>query len=74
MSFRKQPTSTKETPGDTPKEGGIVSLIDLAANLDDPLYRRVIGKLPIILEELKSMNATRRQQPSGSQTLRRYIE
>ena len=47
MSFQKQTTSAKETPGYTPEEGGIVSLIDLAANLDDPLYRRAIGKLSI---------------------------
>jgi hypothetical protein len=74
MSFQKQTTSAKETPGYTPEEGGIVSLIDLAANLDDPLYRRAIGKLSIILEELKSINATRTQQLSGRRSLHRYIE
>ena len=41
-----------------PEEGGVVSLIDLAANLDDPLYHRAIRKLSVILEELKSVNAT----------------
>ena len=30
-----------------------MSLIDLEANLDDPLYHRAIRKLSVILEELK---------------------
>jgi hypothetical protein len=42
------------------------SLIGLAANLDDPLYHRAIGKLSLILEELKSINATRTRQRRGS--------
>jgi len=39
MSSQKQTTSAKKTQGDAP-ESGVVSLIDLAANLDDPLYHR----------------------------------
>jgi hypothetical protein len=74
MSFQKQTTSTKKTPGYAPEEGGVVSLIDLAANLDDPLYHRSIRKLSVILEELKSVNATRTKQLRGSRALRRYIE
>jgi hypothetical protein len=51
-----------------------VSLIDLAANLDDPIYRRAIGKLSVIFEELESINATCMQPPQGGLGLRRYIE
>jgi len=51
-----------------------VSLIGLAANLDDPCNHRAIGKLSIILEELKSISAARTQQRRGSRALRRYIE
>ena len=39
MSFQKQTTSAKKTQGDAP-ESGVVSLIDLATNLEDPLYNR----------------------------------
>jgi len=71
MSFQKQTTSAKKTPGYAPEEGGVVSLIDLAANLDDPLYHRAIT---VILEELKSVNATRTKQLRSSGALGRYIE
>jgi hypothetical protein len=64
----------KKTQGDAPDILHEVSLIGLAANLDDPRYHRAIGKLSIILEELKSINATRTQQRRGSRALRRYIE
>ena len=73
MSFQKQTTSAKKTQGDAP-ESGVVSLIDLAANLDDPLCRGAIVNLPIILKELKSINATRTQQLRRSRALRRYVE
>jgi hypothetical protein len=71
---QKQTTSPKKTQGYAPGEGGVVSLIDLAANLEDPLYHPTVGKLSIILEELKSINATRTQQLRGTRALRRYIE
>jgi hypothetical protein len=64
----------KKKQGDAPDILHEVSLIGLAANLDDPRYHRAIGKLSIILEELKSINATRTQQRRGSRALRRYIE
>ena len=64
----------KKHQGDAPDILHEVSLIGLAANLDDPRYHRAIGKLSIILEELKSINATRTQQRRGSRALRRYIE
>jgi len=51
-----------------------MSLIGLAANLDDPIYRRAIGKLFFIFEELESINASRTQAPQGTLGLRRYIE
>jgi hypothetical protein len=71
MSFQEQSISARKTSAYAPEEGGIVSLIDLAANLDDPLCHR---KLSIILEELKSVSATRTQRRRGSRALRRYIE
>ena len=74
MSFQKQTSSAKKTQGYATEEGGVLSLIDLAANLEDPLYHPMVGKLSIILEELKSINATRTQQLRGSRALRRYIE
>jgi hypothetical protein len=75
MNFQKQTSSAKKTPGYAPEEGGGVSSIDLAANLDDPLYHhRAIRKLSVILEELTSVNATRTKQLRGSRALRRYIE
>jgi hypothetical protein len=74
MSFQKQTTSAKKTQRDAPEDGCVLSLIDLAANLDDPLCRGAIGNLPIILKELKSINATRTQQLRRSRALRRYVE
>jgi hypothetical protein len=74
MSFQKQRISIEKTPGYASEEGGVVSLINIAANLDDPLYHRTIGKLSIILKELKSINAKRRQHLGGSRALHRYIE
>jgi len=73
MSFQEK-SASKKTQDDAPDILHKVSLIGLAANLDDPRYHRAIGKLSIILEELKSINATRRQQRRGSRALRRYIE
>jgi hypothetical protein len=73
MSFQKQRISKEKTPGYTSEEGGVVSLINIAANLDYPLYHRTIGKLSI-LKELKSINAKRRQHLGGSRALHRYIE
>jgi hypothetical protein len=63
MSFQKQSSSARETQANAPEKRRAVSLIDLAANLDDPIYRRAIGKLSVIIEELESINATRTQQP-----------
>ena len=74
MSFQKQPPQQRKHRNYAPEERGVVSLIDLAANLDDPLYHRAIRKLSVILEELKSVNATRTKQLRGSRALRRYIE
>ena len=73
MSFQKQSTSAKKTQGDAPDKRHVVSLIGLAANLHDPIYRRAIGKSSVILEELESINATRTQPPRGSRALRRHI-
>ena len=74
MRFQEQSISAKKTQGDAPDGLREASLISLAANLDDPLYHREIGKLTIILEELKSINATHTRQRRGSRALRRYIE
>ncbi len=74
MSFQKQSSSARETQGNVPEKRRAESLIHLAANLDDPIYRRVIGKLSFIFEELKSINARRTQAPQGTLGLRRYIE
>jgi hypothetical protein len=74
MSFQEKSASRKKTQGDSPDILHEVSLIGLAATLDEPRYHRAIGKLSIVLEELKSINATRTQQRRGSRALRRYIE
>ena len=75
MSFQKQTTSAKKTQRYAPEDGGcVLSLIDLAANLDDPVCRGAIGNWPIILKELKSINATRTRQLRRSLALRRYVE
>jgi hypothetical protein len=74
MSFQKQSSPARKTQGDAPKKHRVVSLIGLAANLDDPIYRRAIGKLSVIFEELESINATRTQPPQGGLALRRYTE
>jgi hypothetical protein len=74
MSFQEQSMPAKKNRANPPDRLREVSLIGLAANLDDPLYYRTIGKLSIILEELKSINATVTQQRRGSQASRRYIE
>jgi hypothetical protein len=58
MSFQEKSISAKKIQDDAPDRLREVSLIGLAANLDDPLYHRTIGELSIILEELKSINAT----------------
>jgi hypothetical protein len=54
----KTSITAKRTPGYPLEQGGIVSLIELAANLDDSLYRRARGILSTMLEEVKSINAT----------------
>jgi hypothetical protein len=64
MSFQKESTSAEKTQVDAPDKRRVVSLIGLAANLHDPLYRRTIGKLSVIVEELESINAKRTQPPS----------
>ena len=74
MSFQKQTTPAKRIQRYAPEDGCVLSLIDLAANLDDPLCRGAIGNLPVILKELKSINATRTQQLRRSRVLRRYVE
>jgi hypothetical protein len=71
MSFQEQSISAKKTQGVAPDRLREVSLIVLAANLDDPLCHR---KLSIIFEKLKSINSTHTQQRRASQALRRYIE
>ena len=74
MSFQKQSISHKETPGYAPEAGGIVSLIHLAANLDDTFYHRALVNHFLIFEELQSINAKRRQQLGSRRALGRYIE
>jgi hypothetical protein len=74
MSFQKQSSSAGKTQGNALEQRRAASLIDLAANLDDPIYRRAIGKLSVIFEELESINATCMQPPQGGLGLRRYIE
>jgi hypothetical protein len=74
MRFQEQSISAKKTQGDAPDRLPEVSLIGLAANLDDPLYHRAIGELSIIFKELTAINATRTQLRGGSRALRRYIE
>jgi hypothetical protein len=73
MSFQKQSSSAGKK-GNALEQRRAVSLIDLAANLDDPIDRRAIGILSVIVEELESINATCRQPPQGRLGLRRYIE
>ena len=74
MSFQKQSGSAGKTQGNPLEQRRVVSLIDLAANLDDPIYCRAIGKVSVIFEELESINATCKQPPQGGLGLRRYIE
>ena len=74
MSSQKRSTSAKKTQGDAADKRRVVSLIDLAGNLHDPIYHQAIGELSVILEELKSINAIRIQPPRGSRALGRYIE
>ena len=74
MSFQKQSFSAKKTQGDAPDKRRVVSLIGLTANLHNSIYHRAIGKLSVILEELESINAKRKQPSRDSRALRRYIE
>jgi hypothetical protein len=74
MTIQKETISTKKISDHVPKDIGVVSLIDVAAHLDDPVYRRTIKTLSMILEELKSIKTPGRQQIRGSPTFRRYIE
>ena len=74
MSSQKQSSSAGKTQGNPLERRRTVSLIDLAANLDDPIYRRAIGKLSVIFEELGSIKATCMHPPQGGLGLRRYIE
>ena len=74
MSFQKRSTSAKKTQGVAADKRRVVSLIDLAGDLHDPIYHQAICELSVILEELKSINARRIQPPRGSRDLGRYIE
>ena len=74
MSFQKQSISAKKHRSMALDKRRVVSLIGLAANLHDPLYRRTIGKLSDIVEELESINAKRTQPHRAKRALRRYIE
>jgi hypothetical protein len=74
MNFQKQSNSAGKTQGNPLEQRPAVSLIDLAANLDDPIYRRAIGRLSVIFQELESINATCMQPAQGGLGVRRYIE
>ena len=74
MSLQKEPSSARKTEGDASEKRRAVSLIALAANLDDPIYRRAIGNLAVIFEELESINATHTRPPRGGLGLHLYIE
>ena len=74
MSFQKRSTSAKKAKGDAAHKRRVVSLIGLAGDLDDPISHQAIGELSVILEELKSINATSIQPPRGSGAFRRYID
>ncbi|MFY9986645.1 MAG: hypothetical protein WAK31_17915 [Chthoniobacterales bacterium] len=74
MSLQKQPGPARKTEGDAPEKRLAMSLIGLAAILDDPIYRRAIVNLSVIFQELESINATHTQPPQGGLGLRRYIE
>ena len=65
MSFQEKSTSAKKTQGSAPDTLREVSVIGLAANWDDPLYHRAIENLSTILEELKSIKATRIRHRRG---------
>jgi hypothetical protein len=71
MIFQEE---THGNASDIPRE---VNLISLAANLDDPRFHAIFersGKLSIIVEKLKSINATRIQQRRSSLDWRHYVE
>jgi hypothetical protein len=74
MSFQKQSKAPRKTQVDSPDKRCLVSLIGLAANLDDPNYRRALGKLSIICEELQSINATHTKKPLSGRSVGRCIE
>ena len=71
MGFEEKYPSAKKAQDDAPDMFREVSLIGLAANLDDPLLYR---KLSSIVEKLKSIESERTEQRGGSLALRRYIE
>jgi len=73
-TLHKEPISAKKTADHAPEDVVVVSLIDLAADLDDPVGRRTNRTLSMILEGLNSIKATRPQQLRGTPTFRRYIE
>ena len=56
------------------KEYHIESLICLAAEVDERIYHRQVGKFPLIAKELESIIATHAPQSRGSRALRRCIE
>ena len=74
MSFQEQSKAPRKTQVDSPDKRRLVSLIGLAANLDDPNYRRALGELSMICEELQSINASRTKKPLSSRSLGRCIE
>jgi hypothetical protein len=74
MSLQKESSSARKTQCDASERRRAVSLIDLAGNLDDPIYRRAIANLSVILEELESINATHTRPPRGGLGLHLYIE
>ena len=67
----------KNTHGNAPDILREVNLISLAANLDDPRFHAIFersGKLPVIVEKLASINATRIQQRRSSLDSRHHVE
>ena len=56
------------------KKYHLESLICLAAEVDERIYHRQVGKFPLIAKELESIIATHAPQSRGSRALRRCIE
>jgi hypothetical protein len=76
MSIPKHTPSAKNISGYAPEQRAVVSLITLAASLDDPLYYRAFRKeLSRCLEQLKAIGNGRTPRLRGRpRTLSRYIE